>query len=75
MVPCGPVGQDYPRLFVDLKTPDSAQRVWEEMRRRHIYIGLDSAQNAVYISPLNLNEDEQKIVVAALREAIEETGL
>ena len=32
-------------------------------------------QNAVYISPLNLNENEQKIVVAALREAIEETGL
>lgn len=75
MVPYGPVGQDYTRLFVDLKTPDSAQRVWEEMRRRHIYIGLDRAQNAVYISPLNLNEDEQKIVVAALREAIEETGL
>ena len=75
MVPYGPVGQDYTRLFVDLKTPDSAQCVWEEMRRRHIYVGLDRAQNAVYISPLNLNENEQKIVVAALREAIEETGL
>ena len=75
MVPYAPVGQVYPRLFVDLKTPDSAQCVWEEMRRRHIYVGLDRAQNAVYISPLNLNENEQKIVVAALREAIEETGL
>lgn len=53
------VGQDYTRLFVDLKTPDSAQCVEETLP--HIYVGLDRAQNAVYISPLNLNENEQKL--------------
>lgn len=64
----GPVGQDYPRLFIHLASPAQAQAVHRAMRARHIYIGLEGA--AVYVSPLNLTDGEADTVAAQLTETI-----
>lgn len=64
----GPVGQSYPRLFVQLETPAQAQAVHLEMRIQHIYIGLEG--RSVYISPLNLTDEESETVAAKLRDII-----
>jgi len=37
------------------------------MRDEHIYIGLEKENNAVYISPLNLNGEEVIRVMEALK--------
>lgn len=68
----GPVGQTYPRLFLYPERPGAARHLAQAMRRRHIYVGLESAQNAVYISPLNLNEEEEQTVLCALRQCLGE---
>lgn len=70
MVPYGPVGQGYPRLFCYLKQEKSAEEVVKEMKKRRIYIGLNKETNAIYISPLNLMEEEAEAVAAALYELL-----
>lgn len=58
IVPFGPVGQTYPRLFAYLKQGIDAKAVRDAMRKAHIYIGIEPEKNAIYISPLNLSEEE-----------------
>lgn len=70
IVEYGPVGQTYPRLFLYLKEDCPAQEVEKKMRERHIYIGKEAARNAVYLSPLNLNEKEAEIVGNAMFEVL-----
>lgn len=70
--PRGPVGQAYPRLFLLLKGAGAARRTAEAMRARRIYVGLDEAQNAVYVSPLNLSGGEADAVLEALRQVLAE---
>lgn len=54
----GPVGQKYPRLFFYLPETVHSAEVVNAMKEERIYIGEDSVNNAVYISPLNLNKAE-----------------
>lgn len=58
----GPVGQKYPRLYAYLKDTAAAGDLVKKMLEHGIYIGDDSANGAVYFSPLNLTESEIKIV-------------
>ena len=71
IVPYGPVGQTYPRVFGYLRQPGLARRVQAAMREKHIYIGLEEAENAVYCSPLNLTEEECTAVEGALAECLQ----
>ena len=71
IVPFGPVGQTYPRLFIDLESGTSAPSVEKKMRERGIYIGRDG-DGTLYISPLNLTQDEAKTVADTLLELIME---
>lgn len=72
IVPAGPVGQTYPRVFGYLTAPGAARRVQAAMRRRRIYIGLKDAANAIYCSPLNLTDGECGEVARALAECLRE---
>lgn len=54
----GPVGQTYPRLFLHLDNPARAEALVASMLNRGIYIGNDSMHSSVYISPLNLTDEE-----------------
>lgn len=62
----GPVGQTYPRLFLYLPGRIKVDEIVCKMKERRIYIGIDVFQNAIYISPLNLNEEEAQIVAKEL---------
>lgn len=70
IVPYGPVGQTYPRVFVDLPKGIDGTEVSRRMREMGIYVGCDQSTNAVYISPLNLRQDEVEIVKRALLDCI-----
>jgi len=65
IVPYGPVGQTYPRLFIDLAQGVSARTLERQMREAAIYIGRQG-EKTVYISPLNLTEEEADIVAQTL---------
>lgn len=70
---CGPVGQDYPRALGKIIGPFRAEELAELMRQHDpgIYIGIDrNEDNAIYLSPLNLKDDELDIVLAALKECV-----
>ncbi len=58
----GPVGQTYPRLFCYLLDSQRSKNVADRMRQNNIYIGEDRFSNAIYVSPLNLSEEEAVIV-------------
>lgn len=62
----GPVGQAYPRLFIYLDDSICAHDIAEKMRQKGIYIGCQTENNAIYISPLNLYEEEVQIVKNSL---------
>ncbi len=66
IVPYGPVGQTYPRVFVRLDPAVKAAAVRQRMLGEGIYIGVSERENEVYISPLNLTADEAKIVIEKL---------
>ena len=73
----GSVGQDYPRAFAHVAAPGTPDAVAEAMRKKGIFIGVDALQDAVYLSPLNLTDEECETVCRALREvseAMEQTG-
>lgn len=65
IVPYGPVGQTYPRLFIDLADGVSARKLEKQMREAAIYIGRQG-EKTVYISPLNLTVEEADIVAKTL---------
>lgn len=64
----GSVGQDYPRAFAKIVSPYTPAEVVAAMREKGVFIGTDTSENAVYISPLNLTDDECRTVCDALRE-------
>lgn len=65
----GSVGQDYPRAFAHLECGVTAKEMATYMRSRRIFIGTDERENTLYISPLNLTEEECGEVCAALADA------
>lgn len=65
----GSVGQDYPRAFAHLECGVTAKEMAAYMRSRRIFIGTDERENTLYISPLNLTEQECGEVCAALADA------
>lgn len=65
IVPYGPVGQTYPRLFIDLKDGLSARALEKGMRDAAIYIGRQG-ESTLYISPLNLTVQEAETVTKTL---------
>lgn len=67
----GPVGQTYPRLFLFLKEEANGQKIVKEMYKRGIYIGYEKSQHALYISPLNLTEEEADTVGKNLEEVLQ----
>jgi L-seryl-tRNA(Ser) seleniumtransferase len=69
----GPVGQNYPRALGRIIAPFKAEELADLMRRHDpgIYIGIDRDEdNAIYLSPLNINNDELDVVLAALKECV-----
>lgn len=66
IVPWGPVGQSYPRVFAGLPEALRAAEVRDRMRGEGVYIGVSERENEVYISPLNLTEDEADAVIEKL---------
>lgn len=70
----GSVGQDYPRAFAHIKAPHTPAQVVAAMRDKGIFIGTDAVQGAVYLSPLNLTDEECDAVCLALREVSQSLG-
>ena len=66
IVPYGPVGQAYPRVFVRLDPAVEAADVRRRMLGEGIYIGVNERENEAYVSPLNLTADEAEIVIEKL---------
>ncbi len=68
----GPVGQTYPRVIGRITAGFTAEELSKMMRggNQGIYIGVDSRENAVYLSPLNLTEHEVEIVISVLTECV-----
>lgn len=64
----GSVGQSYPRAFAHIREPHTASEVVLAMKEKHIFIGTDAMENAIYLSPLNLTDEECHIVCRALKE-------
>lgn len=71
IIPYGPVGQTYPRLFIYLKNEANGVEIAKEMLSAGIYIGYDKLQNAIYVSPLNLNDKEVECVKMQLKKMME----
>ena len=71
IVPYGPVGQEYPRLFIDLEGKLDAAVLEGKMREAGIYIGREG-NHTLYISPLNLTDEETGIVAETLDRLIAE---
>lgn len=67
----GPVGQTYPRLFIDLADGLRADDIVARMRNEAIYIG-HGGEHTIYISPLNLTAQEAETVAAVLTRIIQE---
>ncbi len=74
LVDHGSVGQTYPRAFAHIRAPHRPSDVVQTMRERGIFIGTDPMEDAIYLSPLNLTDEECDEVCKALREAAEEFG-
>ena len=71
IVPYGPVGQSYPRLFIDLADGCDARLLEKAMYERSIYIGREG-EHTLYISPLNLTQEEADTVARSLHQLIME---
>jgi len=70
LVPFGPVGQAYPRIFGQCKIDGQAQRIAAAMKMRKIYIGTEHWLNRIYMNPLNLTEEEATHVGVVLSEIL-----
>lgn len=73
IVPYGPVGQTYPRLFIDLAAHLSAPTLEQQMRAEAIFIGRQG-ESTLYVSPLNLTDAEADTVAATLLRLIREAS-
>ena len=72
IVPFGPVGQTYPRVFGQCQSPSQALEIAAKMKAQKIYIGCEKWTNQIYISPLNLRPEEVEIVEKTLGEILRE---
>ena len=72
LVENGSVGQTYPRAFAHIRKPYRPSDIVNAMRERGIFIGTDRMEDAIYLSPLNLTDEECETVCAALREVARE---
>lgn len=73
MLDHGPVGQTYPRAHGRIIANFTADELAQSMRMLDpgIYIGVDrDAPNAVYLSPLNLSDEEVEMVAEALKTTV-----
>lgn len=70
VIPYGPVGQTYPRLFLYLKDHVQGDQIVKQMYDRNIYIGYEKDKNAIYVSPLNITDEEAEIVKENLQEIL-----
>jgi len=70
IVPNGPVGQSYPRIFGKCTAPNHAAQIATKMRAEKIYIGTEPWHNQIYISPLNLTQDEAHYVGNVLQKIL-----
>lgn len=70
ILPRGPVGQEYPRLFCKLKQQGKAVETAAKMREAGIFIGTVPEENMIYISPLNLTDQEAELVGDRLAEQL-----
>lgn len=68
----GSVGQTYPRAFAHIRAPYHPSDVVNAMKQRGIFVGTDRMEDAIYLSPLNLTDEECGQVCAALREVAKE---
>ena len=66
------MGQTYPRAFLKLPEGLKPEEAAARMRSLGIYIGTDPHRHAVYVSPLNLTEEETDTVIRALKDVINE---
>lgn len=66
----GPVGQHYSRLFIDVKAECKVEEIVEKLRDKGIYVGADKHTNSLYISPLNLTNEEAECVAVKLYELL-----
>ena len=67
-VETGSVGQDYPRAFAEVAAPYTPDMIVAAMRANHVFVGMDAMKNAIYISPLNLTDEECVTVCNLLEE-------
>ena len=59
-------------VFIYLKENIPGELIVKQMYNRNIYIGYEKNRNAIYISPLNITDEEAKIVKANLQEILKE---
>lgn len=64
----GSVGQDYPRAFARISPPYTPGDIVSRMKERGIFIGEDRMDCTIYISPLNLTDEECITVGTCLKE-------
>lgn len=69
--PKGPVGQKYPRVFGKVKKSSLLESIRDGMLKMRIYIGIDTIEDAIYLSPLNLTDKEAELVGEALLKVCE----
>ena len=68
VVPWGPVGQTYPRVFAAPPEGIRAAALRDRMREDGVYIGVSERENEICLSPLNLTEGEAETVIQKLIE-------
>lgn len=70
----GPVGQSYPRAFGDITADFRAEEMANLLKRENpgIYIGIcPISENTIYVSPLNLTDDEVDIVIQSVKSCVQ----
>lgn len=68
----GPVGQTYPRLYIQLPDTWKAQDLVQQMKKRNVYVGHSTQSNGLYLSPLNIREWEILPVQEALKQVLKD---
>ena len=71
----GPVGQHYPRVLARITADFKAEELAKLMRNSNpgVYIGVSKEhENSICISPLNLKDNEIKIVMDTLKKCVNE---
>lgn len=62
----GSVGQSYPRAFATIGNGYTPQQIIHAFYQQGVYLGCDKATHAIYLSPLNLTDEEVHTVCELL---------